>query len=405
MTAPFSSSTLKSAAGVRLAMTTLTMTSAPAASSGNSEGVGVSITRDYLSAKLGRKVLSFGSPKILAPNENFPQWRLWLHYRDHTIPDDVVHGSTGHILHATSSDGLGDWVVHPNSPVLSPSKEKGDWFFFDSEHVGLGDVIHPGMEAQSHLLMPSSVLLMYTFGGNGHVRDVKGRDGEQRKMKGGKMEIGLAVSQDGAHWSRVEGPSAYGSVLEVSKEVDAFDSHSVAWPSVVEVGKNYWMYYQAVDPVTRKSVIGAAMAKDGLLRWNKQGLVLRGEEKDVNAFDHGGITRRQVLLPNDGFFRMYYEAVSASGEHSIGLATSKDGLNWKKSGQVFAKNADANAWDGGGVGSPHLVWLPNLQRWRLYYMGYMTKSGQASSERGLADGAMGVAISTDASGTVFTRSI
>jgi hypothetical protein len=51
-------------------------------------------------------------------------------------------------LIASSKDGLTNWKLHEDSPVLNPNKENdGDWFFFDSEHVGLGDVIQPGDKA------------------------------------------------------------------------------------------------------------------------------------------------------------------------------------------------------------------------------------------------------------------
>jgi hypothetical protein len=86
----------------------------------------------------------------IPPQEDGGDWLMWLHARNDNFPDDVISLSTGRILHATSRDGLRDWSFHPDSPVLNPNKENGgDWYFFDSEHVGLGDIIQPGERALS----------------------------------------------------------------------------------------------------------------------------------------------------------------------------------------------------------------------------------------------------------------
>ena len=51
----------------------------------------------------------------------------------------IVHNTiplTGRILFATSRNGIDNWRFHEESPVLGPSRDSGDWFLFDSEHVG-----------------------------------------------------------------------------------------------------------------------------------------------------------------------------------------------------------------------------------------------------------------------------
>ena len=87
-------------------------------------------------------------PRVLPPGQAGEDWLLWFHARDDGLADDVVKLSTGRILFASSKDGLSNWKFHEDSPVLNPNKENdGDWYFFDSEHVGLGDVIQPGEKA------------------------------------------------------------------------------------------------------------------------------------------------------------------------------------------------------------------------------------------------------------------
>jgi hypothetical protein len=70
--------------------------------------------------------------------------------------------------------------------------------------VGLGDVIQPGRQAQLKFADQGNIFLMYIFGGNGDEMSLPLSDGSgaHRKVVGSKMEIGVAVSRDGEHWSR-----------------------------------------------------------------------------------------------------------------------------------------------------------------------------------------------------------
>ena len=92
------------------------------------------------------------------------------------------------------------------------------------------------------------------------------------------MEIGVAVSQDGAHWSKVEGDGPYSAVLEAGREGE-FDSEYVGWPFVLEDGKQYKMYYQTYNSKSKKTSLGLAISTKGI-RFDKMGLVFQGE----NAF-------------------------------------------------------------------------------------------------------------------------
>ena len=113
-------------------------------------------------ASNGRSYLNLGMPRVLPPGQADEDWLLWFHARDDQLADDVVKLSTGRILFASSKDGLSGWKFHEDSPVLNPNKENdGDWYFFDSEHVGLGDVIQPGEKANEKFA--TQVLNLYPF--------------------------------------------------------------------------------------------------------------------------------------------------------------------------------------------------------------------------------------------------
>lgn len=246
---------------------------------------------------------------------------------------------------------------------------------------------------------------MYIFGGNGDKLNLNSDQGEKIVI-GSKMEIGVAVSQDGIYWSKIEGSSAYASILSVSKNPIDFDSSFIASPSVVENGLECRMYYHTYDIKSMKFVVGLASAYDGFLNWKKYGCVFRGGDK-INDFDYDGVTRRHVIRLNDGTHQMWYEGISSSKRHSIGVATSVDGVNWQKVSDepVFQGNQNnPNAWDSGNVGSPHLVWLPEKKRWRMYYVGTKYLNDVSSSTFYSVNGeGIGIAESLDEQGLLWSR--
>ena len=108
----------------RLGFRTMRMSTAVATSTGRM------LTVQDVAAN-GRTFANMGMPRVILNKEN-NEWMLWIHARDENFSTDVVNLSTGRILHATSPDGLTQWKLHEDSPVLNPNKENGgDWFFFD----------------------------------------------------------------------------------------------------------------------------------------------------------------------------------------------------------------------------------------------------------------------------------
>jgi hypothetical protein len=145
--------------------------------------------------------------------------------------------------------------------------------------------------------------------------------------------------------------------------------------------------------------VGLAVAKDGLMRWTKRGPVFSGSEQE-GKFDSNGASRRHITKLPDGTYCMWYEGVSAEGVHAIGSARSNDGVRWERRSDVpvFAASEDPDAWDGGGVGSPHLCWLPEKRRWRMYYCGHARKEAGK-----MAVSSVGVAESLDEEGLKWQR--
>ena len=352
------------------------------------------------------RVLGVDMPRVIPPGTvgNNREWLLWCQMRDDKIDDSVVKINSGRICFATSRDGLRNWKFDEDSPILGPNKENGDWFYFDAEHVGLGDVIQPGDRAQNKFNTQGGVYLMYIFGGRNEDIDIDGKS-----VKGSRLECGVCVSQDGAHWSKVEGPSPFGAIIECGEEGD-FDEAYVGYPSVIEIGSEYRMYYHTYDRKDGMYKVGLAVAKDGLMKWTKKGMVFAGSTS--GAFDRKGASRRHVVNMEDGTYQMWYEGISDDGEHSIGVATSIDGIKWTVPSEqpVFSANKDdPEAFDSGGVGSPMLVYLPTRRIWRMYYTGSSVQDGELEhhDDTGAASRInptkLGVAESLDDRGLVWQR--
>ena len=334
-------------------------------------------------------IRALGAPRVLPPGKVGEEWLLWFHGRDTSFKDDVMPSSTGRIYLATSKDGISGWTMY-EKPVMNPSKDDGDWFYFDSEHLGLGDVLIPGTKAQSKFATQDGVFMMYIFGGNADTQLVA-----DKKIKGMRMEIGVAVSQDGQNWSKVEGQHPYCSILEPASTVNEFDALFVGWPTILERGAEFNMYYHSYDAQSKRYVVGLAIAKDGL-KWKKIGPVFDGSAAK-GRFDSKGAGARHVLRMPDDTLKMWYTGYSdTDGSTAIGTATSTDGIRWTKSSDspVLSASDDAGAFDAAGVSQPHLIWMPDLKRWRMYYVG----TGAFGADTGV-----GVAESEDQLGEVWQR--
>ncbi|PSP18126.1 MAG: glycosyl hydrolase [Cyanobacteria bacterium QS_8_64_29] len=279
-------------------------------------------------------------------------WRMWYYGRDPSFDRDI-NLPTGRCGMAISPDGV-RWerVSGPLTlgAILEPHP---DGNCFDSGHVGVSDVT-----------VSDGLYWLWYFGGDRSWRSVGGR-----QAKGICMQPGCAVSSDGLHWLRLEGP--YRGALLSLGEAGAFDELFCAWPQVVRAGDGSWLlYYHALHP-ERGFWVGLAVSPDGL-RWEKVGPVLGPGE--AGRFDEGGAGTRHICRMGERYV-MFYEGVNASHYHAIGLATSADGRHWHKqdgdapAGAAFAPAPTGSGrWDARAVGTPCVVPMADGS-WRMYYIG------------------------------------
>ena len=353
------------------------------------------------------------------------EYVMWFDGRSQNLHEDksLPALSTGRIGSATSRNGL-QWEkvtegsLAEDSSDVSLGLNQESWWGFDTSHVGLGQVMLP--MSTPAVVTEGGVYIMYFFGGSQEetpLSDYIETDSDA-KVKGMKMRIGVAISNDGKTWGRVEGDDPTGACVApydkedpnqkgVSSMRDDDDSLLnleeelyCAWPEVAvkmltedeqetKLGKkmpSFFMYYSTMRKSDKKKCLALAVSTDGF-EWMKRGICL---EPDDAGMDAAGCARCNVLQKasfEDGAWKnedgwvMLYEGVSKEdGKHRIMMAESEDGRSWEKRGIAFNAGESEEAWDFGGVGSPHVIRLDDGSM-RMYYTG---KGADGSSAIGVA---------------------
>lgn len=370
-----------------------------------------------------------GSPRVhryfsRQNNPDEPLYVMWYHGRSRNVSDAEATSSlplpplsTGRIGRAISNNGLA-WEkdllgsASEDVPAVSLGLNKESWWGFDTTHVGLGQVLLP-MRTPA-IRTDSGVYLMYFFGGNyeeSPIGDFLSSAGPNSdvKMQGMKMRIGVAISQDGVTFGRVEGDDPTGACISpydandpnmkaIATMRDDNDSKLIieeelycGWPEVVSTAEDeddeednnasklrsskkkkmsadikFLMYYSTMEKATKQKSIACAVSPDGF-RWLKRGVCLR-PSSDEDALDNGGcarccVVRKALYDPSSRKWKslegwqMYYEGVSPrDGKHRILLAESDDdGRLWQKKGLALDVGESDGLWDCAGVGSPHIL--------------------------------------------------
>jgi hypothetical protein len=316
------------------------------------------------------------------------EYVMWYHGRSTEMSKDAALPplSTGRIGRATSKNGL----IWEKDTVGSASEDTTgvslglnieSWWSFDTAHVGLGAVLLP--MSTPAVMMDGGVHLMFFHGGNMEetsIADYMDKEVPEAlkdaKLQGMRMKIGVAVSQDGVCWGRVEGDDPSGACIapwdledETSPDLPKGQEEEMycAWPEVVanlDDGAEFpfIMYYSSMTKDNKEKCIAYATSPDGF-RWDKRGVCLR---PDTEGLDSAGCARccvvRDAEFDDDAgtwkelkSWTMYYEGVSpGDSKHRIMVAKSKNGETWTKGGTALDVGAE-EAWDVSGVGSPHLV--------------------------------------------------
>ncbi|KAG0554867.1 hypothetical protein KC19_12G126300 [Ceratodon purpureus] len=304
-----------------------------------------------------------GSPIVRRyVSDNEERWCMW--YSGENV--DGSSGTTRRGKEKVDTKGHGeDGAV---GQVLDRSE---NWWAFDTQHLYPFDVL---IMSSAKVRAASGVYWLYYSGADAEEMSLPSSvtsatpPASERFLRG-RMRLGLAISNDGRNWARVEGDHYSGALFDVGAEGE-WDSLFIDAPQVVfhEAG-DIRMYYHSLDPNTGKYSVGFAQSRDAM-RWLKFGKILDGG--GPGSFDEFGIAARHVVENPDGSgYLMAYEGVAANGRTSIGLAKSEAGLlKWERCQEqpIFQPAESAQAWDSAGVGSPCLVHMDG-NKWSLYYVG------------------------------------
>ncbi|KAL0695363.1 hypothetical protein Bca4012_062543 [Brassica carinata] len=303
-----------------------------------------------------------GSPvvkRFLSDNEE--RWYMWYHGSSSKAKQNPVSDSVGL---AVSNNGIhwerGKGKVESTDDVGLVMSSCEDWWAFDKASVRPGEVV---IMSSSKVRADSSVYWMYytgyttetvEFQSQGLNFELRNPDCDEKASVFRSLP-GLAISQDGRHWARIE-------------DADA-------GPAATK--RTALMYYHSFDANSGEFCIGMARSREGI-KWVKFGKILGGRKSDKEGsvyFDEVGV-RYPCVARNkrDGSYVMAYEGVDRNGKTSIGLAVSEDGLkDWKRvqDEEAVLDVGEGGAWDDEGVGCPYLVEMDggSDHQWSMYYRG------------------------------------
>ena len=131
------------------------------------------------------------------------------------------------------------------------------------------------------------------------------------------MRIGLAVSDDGAHWRRENGGKP---VLDLGP-VGSTDDMQVMHPSVIREEGGYRMWYAANGTKLSHSM-GMATSPDGV-HWTKH-----RDGAPLEGLGHR-VTGPAVYKHGDEYLLLYTREAPSEAGWIICAAVSRDGFHWK----------------------------------------------------------------------------
>ena len=175
---------------------------------------------------------------------------------------------------------------------------------------------------------------------------------------------GKRTISDALSFNGVRWYQLIGSPLLTAGGAGSFDEYGISKACVIKDNDGYKMYYYAENKYPHS--IGLATSADGL-HWSKypdNPILLPGYS---GAWDDAGVMATTVIYEGGSVYRMYYQG--SSGEYAnIGYATSGDGINWEKySHNPVLRHGDSGEFDELTSGEPNIVHAAG--RYHLFYTG------------------------------------
>lgn len=151
-----------------------------------------------------------------------------------------------------------------------------------------------------------------------------------------------------------------------------WDSHDALNPSIVRRGTAYSNFYSGFDGTTWRT--GLATSADGLV-WKKEGPVLA---PDPQAGEGSYIAANGSALFEQNEFWYWYQA-GPKDTPRLGLARSGDGRHWRKAPFPVMDFGPRGSWDERGLADPFILKLGGH-----FYMFYLGQDRARQQRLGLA---------------------
>lgn len=187
----------------------------------------------------------------------------------------------------------------------------------------------------------------------------------QPDSNGAMSSIGLATSNDGSIWTH------YSKTPVMKPIINGWNSVIMATGPVIKEGDTYKMYYDGYGKNGVVFKIGMATSKDGIIWEQRTEPILQGS----SGWENNSIGVWGVVKVN-GIYYMYYHS------HSIGVATSTDGITWTKySGNPII--TPSQSWERSAVGMASVIY--DNGEFKMVYQNedYSQSFGYATSKDGL----------------------
>lgn len=150
------------------------------------------------------------------------------------------------------------------------------------------------------------------------------------------------------------------------------DSHDALNPAVVRRGGAYYNFYSGFDGKTWRTML--ATSADGL-SWKKEGVVLA---PDPHAGEGEYIAANGAALFHNGEFLYWYQA-GPKDTPRLGLARSSDGRHWRKARFPVMDYGPRGSWDERGLADPYV-----LEAGKYFYMFYLGQDRARRQRLGIA---------------------
>ena len=255
----------------------------------------------------------------------------------------VYFGGTADVdfqLGVASGTGPGDLVEYAGNPILTAAETgatKGDWDYY-------------AQNTPEAMVVDGQVWLYY----NG------------RSETAGGLNIGLATSSDGFHFTRV----ADNPVLAPTGDETDFDGVGVAHPSVLERPVDFADNEALATRVfelwyaSGTLQIGYAISADGQhFERYCDGAVFHGQS---GTWDQG-VTKAPEVAWQDGHYLMTYSGCG-QGCYQVGWAGSDDGIRWITAGAPVIPTQPAPAWNSYGT-QEAFIEVGDDGTWSFWYAG------------------------------------